>query len=230
VTADPSQLVRYHEADEIIFILPAVDHDQILRIISELRDTSVYPRIVPDSLDYIVGKTNVEYLDDIPVMDINLPYFSRWNLFLKRILDLSISLPLLLLLTPLLLPPVLIQRKNRTPLRIRVSDALTHTIPLYMPYGSHKWKNRYLLLWHVVTGKISMVGAPILPDRQPRFANVKPGLTGFRQLSESRLYHEDEKQMHELYYLQNYSIWLDVDVLVKTLLYRHATLQGIDHR
>ncbi len=224
------QLVRYHEADEIIFILPAVDHDQILRIISELRDTSVYPRIVPDSLDYIVGKTNVDYLDDIPVMDINLPYFSRWNLFLKRIMDLSVSLPLLILLTPVLLLPVLIHRNKRTPLRILVSDALTHTISLFLPYGSHKWKNRYLLLWHVVAGRASIVGAPIVPDRKPRFANVKPGLTGFRQLSENRLYHEDEKQMHELYYLQNYSIWLDLDVLVKTLIYRHSTLEGIDRQ
>ena len=222
------QLVRYHEADEIIFILPAVDHDQILRMIAELRGTSVYPRIVPDSLDYIVGKTNVEYLDDIPVMDVNLPYFSRWNLFLKRILDLAVSLPLVALLTPVLLIPVLIQHGKRTPLNISVSDSITHTIPLFLPYSSHRWKNRYLLLWKVATGKISMVGGPVVPDRKPHYANVKPGLTGFRQLSENRLYHEDEKQMHELYYLQNYSIWLDLDVLVKTLIYRHPTLEMID--
>jgi O-antigen biosynthesis protein len=222
------QLVRYHEADEIIFILPAVDHDQILRMIAELRDTAVYPRIVPDSLDYIVGKTNVEYLDDIPVMDVNLPYFSRWNLFLKRILDLVVSLPLLVLLTPVMLLPVIARHRRRTPLRIPVSDSVAHTIPLFLPYSSHRWKNRYLLLWKVATGKISMVGGPVIPDRKPRFANVKPGLTGFRQLSENRLYHEDEKQMHELYYLQNYSIWLDLDVLAKTLIYRHPTLEMID--
>ncbi len=224
------QLVRYHEADEIIFILPAVDHDQILRIIAELRDASVYPRIVPDSLDYIVGKTNVEYLDDIPMMDVNLPYFSRWNLFLKRMLDLAVSLPLLIMLTPFLLPPVLLLNGRRLRISLPVSDTKTHAIQLFLPYASHRWKNRYLLLWHVVAGKISMVGGPVAPDHIPRFANVKPGLTGFRQLSESRLYHEDEKQMHELYYLQNYSIWLDLDILIKTLIYRHPTLGMIDRQ
>jgi O-antigen biosynthesis protein len=224
------QLVRYHEADEIIFILPAVDHDQILRIIAELRGSSVYPRIVPDSLDYIVGKTNVEYLDDIPVMDVNLPYFSRWNLFLKRLLDLALALPLLIFLTPFLLPPVLLRSRSRSRILLPVSDNITHTIRLFLPYSSHRWKNRYILLWHVVTGKISMVGGPVVPDRKPHFANVKPGITGFRQLSENRLYHEDEKQMHELYYLQNYSIWLDLDVLVKTLIYRHPTLGMIDRK
>lgn len=222
------QLVRYHEADEIIFILPAVDHDQILRTISELRDTVVYPRIVPDSLDYIVGKTNVEYLDDIPVMDVNLPYFSRWNLFLKRLLDLGVSLLLLLLLTPAMAVPVLWNRKSREWCTVWVSDSLSYRIPLFLPYVRHRWKNRYLLVWQVVLGRFSLVGSPIIPGRKPRFANVKPGLTGFRQLSEKRLHHDDEKHMHELYYLQNYSIWMDLDVLVKTLIYRHPTLQGID--
>ncbi len=222
------QLVRYHEADEIIFILPAVDHDQILRIISELRDTTVYPRIVPDSLDYIVGKTNVDYLDDIPVMDVNLPYFSRWNLFLKRMLDFTVSFFLLLVLTPLLAIPVLLRWKQRKNLRIHVSDTRTHLIPVMQPYGKNRWKSRYLLIWQVFNGKMSLVGSPILPESKPRFANVKPGLTGFRQLSENRLYHEDEKQMHELYYLQNYSVWLDLDVLAKTLIYRRRTLENID--
>ncbi len=222
------QLVRYHEADEIIFILPAVDHDQILRIISELRNTTVYPRIVPDSLDYIVGKTNVDYLDDIPVMDVNLPYFSRWNMFLKRMLDLAVSLFLLLILTPLLAIPVLLRRKHRKSLRIHISDTRMHSIPLMLPYGKHRWKNRYLLIWQVFIGKMSLVGSPIMPEKKPRFANVKPGLTGFRQLSENRLYHEDEKLMHELYYLQNYSIWMDLDVLAKTLIYRRRTLEIID--
>lgn len=222
------QLVRYHEADEIIFILPAVDHDQILRTISELRDTAVYPRIVPDSLDYIVGKTNVEYLDDIPVMDVNLPYFSRWNLFLKRVLDLGVSLILMVLLTPAMAVPVLWKRKHLEWCTVRVSDSLGYRIPLFLPYARHRWKNRYLLVWQVVLGRFSLVGSPIIPGRKPRFANVKPGLTGFRQLSEKRLHHDDEKHMHELYYLQNYSIWMDMDVLVKTLIYRHPTLQGID--
>jgi O-antigen biosynthesis protein len=222
------QLVRYHEADEIIFILPAVDHDQILRIISELRDTTVYPRIVPDSLDYIVGKTNVDYLDDIPVMDVNLPYFSRWNLFLKRMLDLSISLFLLIILTPLFAIPTLLGWKHRKLLNIHLSDTRLYSIPLMLPYAKHRWRNRYLLLWQVLRGKMSLVGSPIIPDRKPRFANVKPGLTGFRQLSENRLYHEDEKQLHELYYLQNYSVWMDLDVLAKTLIYRRRTLENID--
>ena len=222
------QLVRYHEVDEIIFILPAVDYDQILRTISELRETSVYPRIIPDSMDYIVGKTNVDYLDDIPVMDVNLPYFTRWNLFVKRVLDLGLSFMLVVGLTPLLLFPVLLSSKKIRKLKLFLSDNRPIFIPLILPYSEYRWRNRYLLLLQVLTGKLSLVGGPVIPNRKPHFANVKPGLTGFRQLSENRLYHEDEKQMYELFYLQNYSVWMDLDILVKTLLYRKPTLAPID--
>ncbi len=225
---DILKLVRYHEVDEILFTLPAVDHDQILRTISELRETSVYPRIVADSMDYIVGKTNVDYLDDMPVMDVNLPYFSRWNLFLKRSLDLSVSMLLLAVLTPFMAIPVIIKRRKRQNVNIFFSDSQSKNLALLLPYDQHRWINRYLLLWYVWMGRLSLVGGPIIPDRKPHFANVKPGLTGFRQLSDNRLFHEEERQQHELYYLQNYSVWLDLDILIKTLVYRHPTLQSID--
>ncbi len=222
------KLVKYHQVDEIMFTLPAVDHDQIMKTISELRETSVYPRIVADSMDYIVGKTNVEYLDDLPVIDANLAYFSRWNLFMKRTLDLAVSTLLLILMTPLFLVPSLFFHHRKKQLGIRLSDIRSFTIFLFLPYKKYRWINRYLLLWNVWKGKVSLVGAPIIPGRLPHFANVKPGLTGFRQLSENKLYHEEEKQQHELYYLQNYSVWMDLDVIIKTLIYRRPTLRSID--
>lgn len=222
------ELVTYHQIDELVFILPAVDHDQILRMISELRDTSVYPRIVPDSMDYIVGKTNVEYLDDIPVMDVNLPYFSRWNIFIKRAMDVAVSFVLLLILTPAMAPVMFFTWRKKQRLIIHLSESTATALFLFLPYNQYRWTNWYLLFWYVFTGKISLVGSPIIPDKKPHFANVKPGITGFRQLSETRLFHEDEKRMHELFYLQNYSIWLDFDVLLKTLIYRRPTLSEID--
>lgn len=221
------QLVRFHQVDEIIFVLPAISHDQILRSISELRGTAVYPRIVPDSLDYIIGKTNVEYLDDIPVMDVNLPYFSRWNLFLKRVLDLGISISLWLALTPLLALPVMMGARRRKKVSLYRSDNKKDQIRLFFPYYTNRWKNRYLLFAAIIRGKISFVGGPLDSRRKPFLPNVKPGLTGFVQLSENRLFHDEEKVQHELYYLQNYSVWMDLDILVKTLIYRRTTLDTL---
>jgi exopolysaccharide biosynthesis polyprenyl glycosylphosphotransferase len=80
-------------------------------------------------------------------------------------------------------------------------------------------------LFNILTGTMSLVGPrpeiPYLVDRyQPwqrkRFA-VPPGLTGWWQVNG-----RSDKPMHlhtedDLYYIQNYSIWLDLQILVRTI-------------
>jgi exopolysaccharide biosynthesis polyprenyl glycosylphosphotransferase len=80
-------------------------------------------------------------------------------------------------------------------------------------------------LFNILGGTMSVVGPrpemPYLVDRyQPwqrkRFA-VPPGLTGWWQVSG-----RSDKPMHlhtedDLYYIQNYSIWLDLQIIVRTI-------------
>jgi len=80
-------------------------------------------------------------------------------------------------------------------------------------------------LFNILSGTMSLVGPrpemPYLVDRyQPwqrkRFA-VPPGLTGWWQVSG-----RSDKPMHlhtedDLYYIQNYSIWLDLQIIVRTI-------------
>jgi exopolysaccharide biosynthesis polyprenyl glycosylphosphotransferase len=80
-------------------------------------------------------------------------------------------------------------------------------------------------LFNILAGTMSIVGPrpemPYLVDRyQPwqrkRFA-VPPGLTGWWQVSG-----RSDKPMHlhtedDLYYIQNYSIWLDLQIIVRTI-------------
>ena len=143
-------------------------------------------------------------------------------------MDVAVSFVLLLVLTPAMAPVMFLKWRKKQRLTIHLSESTATALFLFLPYNQYRWTNWYLLFWYVLTGKISLVGSPIIPDKKPHFANVKPGITGFRQLSETRLFHEDEKRMHELFYLQNYSIWLDFDVLLKTLIYRRKTLSEID--
>ncbi|HXQ32548.1 MAG TPA: sugar transferase, partial [Anaerolineales bacterium] len=79
-------------------------------------------------------------------------------------------------------------------------------------------------LFNVLSGTMSLVGPrpemPYLVERyQPwqrkRFA-IPPGLTGWWQVSG-----RSDRPMHlhtedDLYYIQNYSIWLDIQILVRT--------------
>lgn len=80
-------------------------------------------------------------------------------------------------------------------------------------------------LLNVLRGEMSIVGPrPILPDEQDFYRNrgsllfsVKPGITGLWQVSgRSDLPFEGRVDL-ELYYAQNWSLWLDLRILFKTV-------------
>jgi exopolysaccharide biosynthesis polyprenyl glycosylphosphotransferase len=81
-------------------------------------------------------------------------------------------------------------------------------------------------LWNVLRGDMSLVGPrPALPSEVPLWSPelhgrlaVKPGMTGMWQVSGSRRWHSfDEYARLDLYYVDNWSIWTDLAILVKTV-------------
>jgi exopolysaccharide biosynthesis polyprenyl glycosylphosphotransferase len=81
-------------------------------------------------------------------------------------------------------------------------------------------------LFLVFIGTMSLVGPrPHLPeevakytDRQRRVLAVKPGITGMAQVSgRERLSFDDEVRL-DTYYIENWTLWLDLSILIKTPL------------
>jgi exopolysaccharide biosynthesis polyprenyl glycosylphosphotransferase len=79
-------------------------------------------------------------------------------------------------------------------------------------------------LWNVLKGDMSLVGPrPHLPEevaaykKHHKFAlSLKPGITGLSQISgRSNLDFEKEIQL-DTYYIENWSIWLDIKIIFKT--------------
>ena len=83
-------------------------------------------------------------------------------------------------------------------------------------------------IFNILKGQMSIVGPrPLIPKvinetivNHPDFAyrsNVKPGVTGFAQVS-SRYDTEDvEKMRYDLAYVRNYSFWLDIKIILLTV-------------
>jgi exopolysaccharide biosynthesis polyprenyl glycosylphosphotransferase len=81
-------------------------------------------------------------------------------------------------------------------------------------------------LFLVLIGTMSLVGPrPHLPeevakytDRQRRVMAIKPGITGMAQVSgRANLTFDDEVRL-DTYYIENWTLWLDVSILLKTPL------------
>ncbi|MCX6745578.1 MAG: sugar transferase [Candidatus Parcubacteria bacterium] len=79
-------------------------------------------------------------------------------------------------------------------------------------------------LFLVFIGKMSLVGPrPHLPeevakykDYQKRVLDIKPGITGLAQISGRSDLDFDEEVKLDTYYIENWSLWLDIQILLKT--------------
>jgi len=79
-------------------------------------------------------------------------------------------------------------------------------------------------LFNILKGDISFVGPRALqPEELEKHAQkdlilaVKSGLTGLAQISGRRDISFDERRKLDLYYVQNWSLWLDLTILLKTI-------------
>ncbi len=80
-------------------------------------------------------------------------------------------------------------------------------------------------LWNVLQGEMSMVGPrPIVQDEVWRYADkfelylqVLPGLTGLWQVSGRNNVTYEERVNFDAYYVRNWSVWLDIYILIRTL-------------
>ena len=212
-----SSISKYHQAGQMFFLVDAVSHEQVLHVMSQLQDRDIIFKIVPNTLDYIIGKSNVEYLDNIPLVDVQLLYYSTWNQFAKRNLDLVIAVPLFILLLPILgLPWILFSRKREAHKFYR-NEQNYFTLKL-LPDAYPSSLNFLSKLGYVISGDLSMVGSPLIADQNQSLLYYKHGITGLRQLRGSLLADQSEAEQIDLHYLQSYSIWLDLDILAKSMI------------
>jgi lipopolysaccharide/colanic/teichoic acid biosynthesis glycosyltransferase len=80
-------------------------------------------------------------------------------------------------------------------------------------------------LWNVLKGDMSLVGPrpllmeylPLYTTEQARRHEVRPGITGWAQVNGRNAISWEDKFRLDLWYVENYSIWLDIKILWLTV-------------
>ena len=204
------KVISEHRVSDVIFSLDGITYADILSVIANSNSRGVHFRLVPDSLEAIVGKTSIDPLDTLPFVDIEYNIQKPWNRTVKRLFDIAASLVLLVTAYPW---------KKLQRLLLKTPDK----------GGS---AGVLLLLPQVFSGRLSMVGTPIddemttplpagLPEsgaRDKRRYLGKPGLTGLVQINRREGLTTKERENYMLYYSKNQSMLLDLEILVKSIL------------
>lgn len=217
--SDLARLVNRHQIQEVIFTPEAASYERILSVIASGKPLHLDYRMVPRDLDVLIGRTSIDSIEDIPLVDLDYKIYSDFNRVIKRAVDLILSLLLTILFLPVTLGVVLLPRFR--PARRPVNDGQGSMIHLLEIRHGNESAGKYVqipfLLLHVIQGSMSLVGTEIQPYVNGEAGKgFKPGITGLVQIHGHRKLSENEKERYNLYYLKNYTFLLDLEILLRT--------------
>ena len=208
------EYARLKRVNLIIFSTHNIAYERILETMTRLHDLNVEIKMVPGHLEYMIGKSNIERFESVPLVEIDYAYNKPFNRFIKRGMDVGLTLfPVLLLLPPVLVALPLNRKKYyRRELPARPGKKF-----YFVDYREKGLFRFWARLFSVLLGRISLVGAPIQDDPVSPTLLYKPGLTGIVQLYPERVARLGNSHELELSYLKNHSLFLDMELLLKSL-------------
>lgn len=250
--------------DEVI-VSDKIREKDMLDLLNWAETNAANFALVPSLLS--VRATNIEMgsLAGTPVMYFLRTPLQGWRRIYKRLLDLILVIPALIILSPLyLLVGLLVKLTSAGPAIFRQArvgqdgrmfyvhkfrsmhadadkrykkfggwSADEDSDPRITPFG--RFLRRSNLdelpqLWDIFLGSMSIVGPrPEQPKYVEKFAqeipdylrrhHVKTGLTGWAQINGLRGDTSiTERVKYDLYYIENWSIWFDVRIIISTII------------
>jgi len=260
-TAEAAEICARERVDHIYVALPLEEHRLMMDVIEAAAKDLIDVKIVPDLLQFIALRARIEDLDGVPIINLNEVPLQGLNAFVKRAVDLAITILALVVLTiPLAIVALIIRLTSQGPVLYRQErmsldgssfsvykfrsmskEAEEDTGPVWArdedprctPVG--KILRRYDIdelpqLFNVLRGDMSLVGPrPERPyfveqfkHRYPQYMlrhKVKSGITGWAQVNGWRGNTSLEKRIEfDLYYIENWSLSLDVKIMWLTLI------------
>ncbi|MEJ5351262.1 MAG: glycosyltransferase [Melioribacteraceae bacterium] len=185
------KLIIDEKIERVIFSSDEISFEQIFSVVSECQGLNVEFMVAGKELDYLVGKSSVTMLDDIPLLKIQYNISSFGHRITKLIFDFTLSLILLLVYPFIFLLKKFTSKKN---------DLL----------------NFLLQIPDVLKGKKSFVG----PRSNSYYGELyvgKIGITGLWYVENISPDDEEEMKSLDIFYAKNQNIWLDLEILGRTI-------------
>ena len=98
---DVERILSEYEIEEVIIALESVEHDRLKAIISRVDSANVRIKILPDMYDILSGTVEMSNIFGALLINVSTEVMPIWQVTLKRLLDVFVSLISVILLTPL---------------------------------------------------------------------------------------------------------------------------------
>lgn len=184
-------IIVEHDVHKVIFISGDISFDRMFGIVSKCQGLNVEFLVTGEGHDYLVGKSEITLLEDIPLMKLEYNISRMAFRFIKRFFDFMLAFFVLIFVYPFVYFAV--RKKNN-------SD-----------FGKF-----ILNIPSVLSGRKSFVG-PLENSYLDGLFIGKIGLTGLWYIESIDISDKDELKNLDVYYAKNQNIWLDLEILGKTL-------------
>jgi len=214
-TIDSINRAIYEEnIDEIIIDESDIYKLNIFNLLSKTSGRPVIVKILPNDGNLLLSKGMIEFIDGMSLIKLELPYLDNKHKIIKRIFDVFFSFLLILLSSPIHIFYSLFKYQF---VSIRTIGGEKINVINYCSRNNVIKKLPYL--WFILTGHLSFVGSEIINDEnEGKKIILIPGVTGLYRLNSSTSLNEQKK--YDFYYMENYSILLDFEIIIRTISLR----------
>lgn len=181
--------IAEHKIDEVIISSEYLSYNGMMALVADCQDENIEFKLAGKNLDFIVGKSIVSLIDDIPLIDLHYNISLPLNRFLKAIFDKLLASIILILIYPFAYLP-LSRRRQLTAFGKIILEAPG-----------------------VLTGKKSFVG-PKNPGQFPGLYLGKEGVTGLWLIENSG---DNNSAKLDIFYARNQNLWFDLEILGKSI-------------
>lgn len=254
------QVIERYGIQHMVVAFSRDKHTLTVELMERCRPYGVEFTVVPRLYEVFSDRVGVEHIRGLPVIGLKRTSITGMQGFVKRSMDIAISMVTLIILSPLMLlaalavklespGPVLYRQtrlgKNDKPFEILKfrsmrQDSTNGSEPGWSTAGDARRTrvgriirplgiDELPQLINVVKGEMSLVGPrPEQPEYVAKFEEeipayctrhrVRPGITGWAQINGLRGDTDiNERVEHDVYYIENWSPWLDIKILLKTV-------------
>ncbi|HRY32160.1 MAG TPA: sugar transferase [Bacteroidales bacterium] len=96
-------IVGNHAVEEVIIAVEPSEHKTVENIINALEDSEVVIKIIPGMKDYLLGSVKMTAIFHAPLIEISPDLMPSWQMSLKRVIDVVVSILAMIILSPLYL-------------------------------------------------------------------------------------------------------------------------------
>lgn len=190
-------IVAANNVKNIIFAKNALSNQLILDLMWGLKSYNIGFKILSGDHDIILGKSALDKIDDVYLMQIEYNINKKINIFVKRLFDITTGILCLFTVYPVAL----------------ILSAFTGN-----GEENGKFVKKLKLIPSVITGKLSFVGRATWDTSSYGKEYLgKNGLTGLVQINYYKKLTSDEAEYFNYYYAKNQSLTIDLEIILKTI-------------